>query len=80
MSAPPSIRSCRSAWLIKDTFRSDLRIAKVSAPVLVLHGERDRVVPLRFGEPFRAGQRAQTHGALSQGGHVDLDDHGAVMW
>ena len=28
-------------WLMKDQFRSDLRIEKVTAPVLILHGDRD---------------------------------------
>jgi fermentation-respiration switch protein FrsA (DUF1100 family) len=36
--------------LMKDQFRSDLRIGKVTAPVLVLHGDRDRVVPFALGE------------------------------
>jgi fermentation-respiration switch protein FrsA (DUF1100 family) len=36
--------------LMKDQFRSDLRIGQVTAPVLVLHGERDTVVPIALGE------------------------------
>ena len=36
-------------WLMKDQFRSDLRVAKVTAPVLVLHGDRDNVVPISSG-------------------------------
>jgi len=66
-------------WLIKDTFRSDLRIARVTAPVLVLHGERDRVVPLRFGEKlFALANAPKRMVRFPQGGHVDLDDHGAA--
>jgi uncharacterized protein len=65
--------------LIKDTFRSDLRIARVSAPVLVLHGERDRVVPLRFGEAlFALAREPKRLVRFPNGGHVDLDDHGAA--
>ena len=41
-------------WLMKDQFRSDLRIGKVTAPVLVLHGERDTVVPIALGERLYA--------------------------
>jgi pimeloyl-ACP methyl ester carboxylesterase len=37
-------------WLMKDQFRSDLVVGKVTAPVLVLHGERDAVVPIALGE------------------------------
>jgi uncharacterized protein len=40
--------------LMKDQFRSDLRIGKVTAPVLVLHGDRDGVVPFLFGERLYA--------------------------
>jgi uncharacterized protein len=36
--------------LMKDQFRSDLRIANVTAPVLVMHGDRDTVVPFALGE------------------------------
>ena len=36
--------------LMKDQFRSDARIGAVTAPVLVLHGERDTVVPIALGE------------------------------
>src|SRR5688572_10239706 len=37
-------------WLMKDQFRSDLRVEKVTAPVLVLHGDRDAVVPIASGQ------------------------------
>ena len=37
-------------WLMKDTFRSDERIAQVKVPVLILHGALDRIIPIRFGE------------------------------
>src|SRR6516164_2444314 len=36
--------------LMKDQFRSDLRIGEVTAPVLVLHGERDDIVPMALAE------------------------------
>ena len=36
--------------LMKDQFRSDLRIGKVTAPVLVLQGERDTIVPMALAE------------------------------
>ena len=65
--------------LIKDSFRSDLRIARVQAPLLVLHGERDRVVPIRFGERlFALANQPKQFVRFPGGGHVDLDGHGAV--
>jgi uncharacterized protein len=36
--------------LMLDQFRSDLRIGQVKAPVLVMHGDHDRVVPFALGE------------------------------
>ncbi len=35
---------------MKDQFRSDLRASKVTAPVLVVHGENDTIVPMTFGK------------------------------
>lgn len=65
--------------LIKDPFRSDLRIGKVTAPVLVLHGERDAVVPIRFGERLYAMIRAPKRFVrLAEAGHNDHDAYGAV--
>jgi fermentation-respiration switch protein FrsA (DUF1100 family) len=40
--------------LMKDPFYSDRRIGKVKAPVLILHGARDRVVPIALGERLYA--------------------------
>jgi fermentation-respiration switch protein FrsA (DUF1100 family) len=66
-------------WLIKDPFYSDRRIARVRAPLLVLHGERDRVVPIAYGERlFRLANEPKRLVRFADGGHVDLDDHGAV--
>ncbi len=51
--------------LMKDQFRSDERIGKVKAPVLVMHGARDRIVPFRSGRAaLRRRQRAQAIRAL----------------
>ena len=66
-------------WMIKDPFRSDLRIGKVTAPILVLHGERDAIVPIRFGERlFALANEPKRMVRFPEGGHIDLDDFGAV--
>jgi fermentation-respiration switch protein FrsA (DUF1100 family) len=66
-------------WLIKDSFRSDLRIARVTAPILIRHGERDWVVPIRFGERLFALARVPKRFLrVPNAGHEDLDEHGAV--
>ena len=38
------------ALIIKDPFRSDLKIAKVRQPKLFIHGRRDDIIPLSSGE------------------------------
>ena len=65
-------------WLMKDTFHSDERIGRVSAPLLVLHGEQDRIVPIRFGERlFALANEPKRMVRFPQGGHVNLDGFGA---
>ena len=64
--------------LMKDQFRSDERIGKVTAPVLVMHGARDRVVPYRLGEQlFALANEPKQFVRFADGGHEDLDryDH-----
>jgi uncharacterized protein len=66
-------------WLMKDQFRSDQRIANISAPVLVLHGERDTVVPLSYGERLYGLIRGPKRFVrIPDANHNDHDDHGAV--
>jgi fermentation-respiration switch protein FrsA (DUF1100 family) len=64
--------------LMKDQFRSDARIGRVKAPVLIMHGERDRVVPFRLGERlFAMANEPKRFVRFPDGGHEDLDryDH-----
>jgi hypothetical protein len=66
-------------WLMRDTFRSDQRIGRVSAPILALHGERDRVVPISFGERlFALTNEPKRMVRFPQGAHLNLDEHGAA--
>jgi fermentation-respiration switch protein FrsA (DUF1100 family) len=66
-------------WVMKDKFRSDERIGRVSAPLLVMHGEQDRIVPIRFAEKlFALAREPKRFVRFRQGGHVDLDDFGAA--
>jgi uncharacterized protein len=59
--------------LMKDQFRSDLRIGKVTAPVLVLHGEVDTIVPITLGERLYALINAPKRFVRFPGvGHNDL--------
>jgi len=65
--------------LMRDTFRSDLRIAQVKAPVLILHGEADGIIPIIYGDRLfaMAPGRKQMVG-FPKGSHNDLDDFGAM--
>jgi fermentation-respiration switch protein FrsA (DUF1100 family) len=65
--------------LIKDPFRSDLRMPKVTAPVLVLHGVLDRVVPISYGERLYEMIRAPKQFVrLPRAEHNDHDEHGGL--
>ena len=65
--------------LMHDQFRSDQRIANVRAPVLVLHGVRDSVVPIDFGkrlyERIRSPKQFISRAAAE---HNDHDSHGGL--
>ena len=63
--------------LLVDSFRSDQRIAKVTAPVLVVHGERDNVVRFTFGERlYELIPGPKQFIRLPNAGHNDHDSHG----
>jgi hypothetical protein len=66
-------------WFMKDTFHSDERIVRLDAPLLVLHGEQDRIVPIAFGERlFKLAPEPKRMVRFPLGGHVNLDDFGAA--
>jgi fermentation-respiration switch protein FrsA (DUF1100 family) len=65
--------------LMKDQFRSDLRIPKVSAPVLIMHGTGDTVVPFALGQRlFALANEPKRFVRVDGGGHSDLDRFGAL--
>jgi dipeptidyl aminopeptidase/acylaminoacyl peptidase len=65
--------------MMKDQFRSDLRIGKVKAPVLILHGERDTVIPIGSGERLYGLIKSPKRFArFHDGGHENLSRHGAI--
>jgi fermentation-respiration switch protein FrsA (DUF1100 family) len=59
--------------LIRDSFRSDARISRVSAPLLIVHGARDDVIPIRFAEKLFALARPPKDFIRVEGaGHLAL--------
>jgi fermentation-respiration switch protein FrsA (DUF1100 family) len=65
--------------LMKDQFHSDTRIAKVTAPLMIMHGVHDRVVPYAMGERmFDLANQPKHFVRFLDGGHEDLDANGAL--
>ena len=65
--------------MVIDRFDSRSRIGKVRAPILVLHGERDRVVPVRFGRAlFNAAPDPKEGWFAPEAGHEDLARYGGL--
>jgi hypothetical protein len=65
--------------LLRDRFDARAKIGNVRAPILVLHGERDRVVPLRYGRAlFDAAPDPKELWLSREAGHEDLVRHGAL--
>jgi len=66
-------------YLLKDTFHSDLRIKRVAAPLLVMHGAQDATIPIAHGERlFAMAHEPKRFVRFDGGGHADLGSFGAV--
>ena len=66
-------------WLMRDQFRSDRRIDAVWAPLLIMHGAQDWVVPIRLGQRlFELAHEPKRFVRYPDGGHDDLDRYGAA--
>jgi len=64
--------------LMKDRFASDERIAGIKVPILVMHGARDQVIPIGYGERLYSLITApKKFVRFDLGGHSDLDSYGA---
>lgn len=62
-------------WLMVDQFRSDLLISDVKMPLFMIHGERDRLVPIESGKRlFQLAKVPKTFLAVPGGGHVVLTE------
>ncbi|MEM9684454.1 MAG: alpha/beta hydrolase, partial [Pseudomonadota bacterium] len=64
-------------WLMLDKYDSIGRIADLKVPLLILHGESDRLIPVKFGrELFEAAREPKEAHFVPGGGHADLYDFG----
>jgi uncharacterized protein len=65
--------------LVRDQFRSDQRIARVRAPLLIMHGAQDLTISIELSRRlFALANQPKQFVAFPKGGHNDLGDHGAI--
>jgi fermentation-respiration switch protein FrsA (DUF1100 family) len=66
-------------FLMKDQFRSDERIASVTAELMIMHGARDPGIPMKLGERlFSLAREPKRFVRFPDGWHDDLDTHGSI--
>jgi fermentation-respiration switch protein FrsA (DUF1100 family) len=65
--------------LMRDRFDSRSKIGRVNMPLLLIHGEKDRVVPVAQGRKLVAAANEPKRAVIiSDAGHNDLYDRGAA--
>ena len=65
------------APLVIDRFDSLAKIGRVRAPLLIVHGDHDMTIPVRFGRKLFEAAKEPKQGVFIEGaGHMDLYDHG----
>jgi len=66
-------------WLLLDRFDSLAAVGGVRAPLLVMHGERDRIVPAAMGRAlYAAAPEPKALWIAPDAGHIDLIEAGAI--
>ncbi len=64
--------------MLFDRFDSDKKIGQVSAPVLIIHGEVDNIIPIGLAKTlYEATNEPKTFIALPEASHNDVYEHGA---
>jgi fermentation-respiration switch protein FrsA (DUF1100 family) len=64
--------------LIADKYNVERHVGAVKAPLLILHGEQDEVIPVEMGRRiYRAANDPKRIETFPEGRHNDLFDHGA---
>jgi hypothetical protein len=65
--------------LMRDQFKSREKIGNIHTPLLILHGNKDEVVPLQSGQAlFEAAHNPKTFIVIDGGTHHNLYSHGAA--
>ncbi len=66
-------------WLLLDRFDSMANIGRIEAPLLILHGSQDSVIPANSSHAlFEAANEPKQHVEFERGGHNDLFSFGAL--
>ncbi|MEX2614656.1 MAG: alpha/beta hydrolase [Alphaproteobacteria bacterium] len=66
-----------SRWLVRDRFDSVSRIAAVTAPLLIVHGEHDTVIPVKYARRlFDAANEPKVFHLIAGARHNNLLEHG----
>lgn len=66
-------------WLLRDPFDSLARIGDLAAPLLVVHGSDDRLIPVGDGRRlYDAASEPKRMAVIEGGGHTDLVELGAM--
>jgi hypothetical protein len=61
------------SWLLRDRFESDRKIAEVHAPLLMLHGTEDDIIPLAHGRRlYERANEPKRFVEIEGAGHNDL--------
>ncbi|MAL80071.1 MAG: hypothetical protein CMN55_13330 [Sneathiella sp.] len=64
-------------FMMKYPFHSDRRISAVKAPILIIHGSEDKVVPFRQGEKLATlAPKGTAFIKIDEAGHNDLGQYG----
>ena len=64
-------------WLMEDRFESLARIRAIEEPLLIMHGDRDTVIPQHFGRELFEAANEPKEGFWPHGpGHGDIFDNG----
>jgi len=64
--------------LLKDRFENDAKIKSIDTPVMIFHGDQDRVIPQFFGKKlFDLANQPKTSVWIKGGAHGDLYEWGA---
>jgi fermentation-respiration switch protein FrsA (DUF1100 family) len=63
-------------WLVKDRYENLSKIKNIKAPLIVVYGNKDRVIPHYLGEKlFNAAPQPKSLVVIEGGDHNDLDNY-----